>query len=166
MTGRQIIRAAESALQPFQPRAHIFGRGTGGGRTAEDHGLGTAFGFDGGQFVGNGPESLVPRDRFPARIGIALRPGAPHRLAQTVRRIDHFGRRRSLDADAAIGMIGIRRHFGEDVILDSRDYAAARCAHGAVGGNFLGSHSCAVPSWVQPPDLPVGRLYSASTDLM
>ena len=125
MSGGEIIRAAEQAGETFKPGAHVFCRRPCRRGAAEDNGLGPAFGFDPGQPVGDGTERLVPGDRLPARIGIALGPGTLHRLAQPVRRVDHFGRRGPLHTDAAIGMIGVGRDLREDVIFDRRDHAAA-----------------------------------------
>src|ERR1700730_12162303 len=73
------------------------------------------------QARGDRLERLVPRNLGPSGVRITLGPGSLQRMAEAIRRIDDLRRGVALDANAAVGVLGIGRHLGEAPILDHRD---------------------------------------------
>ena len=56
--------------------------------------------------------------------GRSVGPPAPHRRAQTIRRINDLRRRSSFDADAAVRMRWVRVDFSQATVLDGGYHAA------------------------------------------
>src|SRR5262249_36545985 len=83
-------------------------------------------------------QRLVPGDRLPAGIAIALGPRAPQRLRQTFGMIDELGRGASLGAQ---GLSRRMRWIGleprETPVLDDRNAAAAGDAEAAIALDTL-----------------------------
>ena len=78
---------------------------------------------------------------FQPGSGIGLRPSAQHGMTQPIRRIDDLGRCCAFNADAAVGMFRVDRHFCEAAVFDSRHHAATRDAHCAIGMYLIRSPS-------------------------
>ena len=85
MRRRQHVRAAEGIGKADQPSLEIGGCAAGRCRTSKDHRLRAILLLDLREARHDGVQSLLPRDPNPPGIGIALRPGALHRIKQPIR---------------------------------------------------------------------------------
>ena len=95
----EAIGRAEGVHQPPDETGGIRDGGRGGGGEAEGHGFRPMLVRDPTHGSSGQIERRVPADPFPARIGIALRPGAPQRMRQPFGMIDEFRRGPPLGAD-------------------------------------------------------------------
>jgi len=132
------IGRAEGAHQPLDEPAGIPDRGRGGGGEAKGHGFRPILVRDPAHGSSGQIERRVPADPFPARIGLALRAGAPQRMGQPFRVIDQFRRRPSLGTDRLPGWVrGIGVKPNETAIFYRRHRATARPTEAAIAVDAL-----------------------------
>ena len=127
-----VVRAAEGMHQPLHPLDGVRHRRSARSGDGERDGLGTGIGREPAHLAGDGVERLDPRDPHPSGVGIALGPGALHRIQDAVRTFDLFRRGLALRAERAAGRVGrVAFDLDQPAVSNHRDAAAPRSAQGA-----------------------------------
>jgi len=127
-----VVRRAEGVDQPVDPGLRVGKSGPGACGDAEGNRLGAALGSDAAHRRRRLVERLVPGDPLPARVRVALWPGAAHRVKQPVGRFDQCRRSAPLGAKGFAGRVRwVRLDRHKAPVLDDRLATAARGAEWA-----------------------------------